>query len=214
VAKVNPTQVAADIVAAFVSNNSLQTSELAAVIETVHAAVEGLQEGTEAAPVVIEAPAPAVSIRKSVTPDYLICLDDGKQFRSLKRHLASLGLTPEQYRAKWSLPSTYPMVAPNYAAQRSALAKANGLGQIRARSVAAPPVSAGASEVTTPASARVGVNEVVAATPASVGTIAAAAPEPPIVAKGKKTKPRIKQVVAPPQVAAKRKPGRPPRAKA
>ena len=212
-AKVNPTEVTAEIVAAFVSNNFLKMGELAAVIETVHAAVKGLQEGTEAAPVVIEAPAPAVSIRKSVTPDYLICLDDGKQFRSLKRHLASLGLTPEQYRAKWSLPSTYPMVAPNYAAQRSALAKANGLGQMRERSVAAPPASAGAIEVTTPAPASIGVNEVVAAPPAKVGAIAATASEPPIVAKGK-TKPRIKQVIAPPQVAVKRKPGRLPGAKA
>jgi len=212
VTKVNPTEVTAEIVAAFVSNNFLKMGELAAVIETVHAAVKRLQEGTEAAPAVIEAPAPAVSIRKSVTPDYLICLDDGKQFRSLKRHLASLGLTPEQYRTKWGLPSTYPMVAQNYAAKRSELAKANGLGQMRARSVAAPPASAGAIEVTTPAPASIGVNEVVAAPPAKVGAIAATASEPPIVAKGKK--PRIKQVVAPPQVAAKRKPVRPPRAKA
>ena len=72
---------------------------------------------------------PAVPIRKSVTPDYLICLEDGKKFKSLRRHLAGLGLTPEQYREKWKLPSDYPMVAPNYAAQRSAMAKQIGLGQ-------------------------------------------------------------------------------------
>jgi hypothetical protein len=74
---------------------------------------------------------PAVPIRKSITPDFLICLDDGKRFKSLRRHLAGLGLTPGQYREKWKLPSDYPMVAPNYAAQRSALAKQIGLGQIR-----------------------------------------------------------------------------------
>jgi predicted transcriptional regulator len=85
-----------------------------------------------------------VSIRKSVTPDYLICLDDGKRFKSLRRHLAILGMTPEQYRAKWNLPGDYPMVASNYAAQRSALAKSIGLGQLRKKPVAA--VSAKADE--------------------------------------------------------------------
>jgi predicted transcriptional regulator len=79
----------------------------------------------------IEVKEPAVPIRKSITPEFLICLDDGKRFKSLPRHLAGLGLTPEQYREKWKLPSDYPMVAPNYAAQRSALAKQIGLGQIR-----------------------------------------------------------------------------------
>ena len=74
---------------------------------------------------------PAVSIRKSITPDYLVCLDDGKKFKSLRRHLATLGLTPDQYRVKWNLPADYPMVAPNYAAQRSELAKKSGLGQMR-----------------------------------------------------------------------------------
>jgi predicted transcriptional regulator len=73
----------------------------------------------------------AVSVRKSITPDHLICLDDGKKFKSLKRHLGSLGMTPDQYRAKWNLPGDYPMVAPNYAAARSALAKGMGLGQKR-----------------------------------------------------------------------------------
>ena len=76
---------------------------------------------------------PAVSIRKSITPDYLICLEDGKKFKSLKRHLGTLGLTPDQYRAKWNLPADYPVVAPNYAATRSALAKAIGLGQMGAK---------------------------------------------------------------------------------
>ena len=73
----------------------------------------------------------AVPIRRSITPDFLICLDDGKRFKSLRRHLTSLGLTPAQYRAKWNLPSDYPMTAPNYAAQRSAIAKTLGLGQLK-----------------------------------------------------------------------------------
>jgi predicted transcriptional regulator len=114
----NPIELAAEIVAAFVSNNSVPTSELSTLIQAVHTAVTGLADGGgESAPPQVEAKAPAVSVRKSVTPDYLICLDDGKQFKSLRRHLAGLGMTPEQYRAKWKLPADYPMVAPNYAAQ-------------------------------------------------------------------------------------------------
>ena len=74
---------------------------------------------------------PAVPIRRSITPDFLICLDDGKRFKSLRRHLTSLGLTPAQYRAKWNLPSDYPMTAPNYAAQQSAIARTLGLGQLK-----------------------------------------------------------------------------------
>ncbi len=89
--------------------------------------------GPDIAPPQVEAKTPAVPIRKSITPDFLICLDDGKRFKSLRRHLAGLGLTPEQYRVKWNLPSDYPMVAPNYAAQRSALAKKIGLGQTRGK---------------------------------------------------------------------------------
>jgi predicted transcriptional regulator len=88
-----------------------------------------------------EQPTPAVSIRKSVTADHLICLDDGKPFKSLKRHLATLGMTPEEYRAKWGLPADYPMVAANYAARRSDLAKSMGLGQSRDK--AAPPAKRG-----------------------------------------------------------------------
>jgi predicted transcriptional regulator len=80
---------------------------------------------------------PAVAIRKSITPDYLICLEDGKRFKSMRRHLALLGMTPEQYRAKWSLLSTYPMAAPNFAARRSAVAKSVGFGQVRQKNVAA-----------------------------------------------------------------------------
>ena len=92
--------------------------------------------GVESSPPTEEQKEPAVSIRKSVTPGYLICLEDGKHFKSLKRHLTAHGLTPEQYRTKWKLPSDYPMVAANYAASRSALAKAIGLGQLRGNAAA------------------------------------------------------------------------------
>jgi predicted transcriptional regulator len=107
-AKLNPVELAAEVVAAFVSNNPLPKSELPALIHALHSAVERLAVGAETAPP--QAKAPAVPIRKSITPDFLICLDDGKRFKSLRRHLAGLGLTPEQYRQKWNLPSDYPMV--------------------------------------------------------------------------------------------------------
>lgn len=121
---------AADIVSAYVRNNSVQASDLPALIHAVHGAL------TRVGPAPVEAPAepakPVVSIKKSVTPDYIICLEDGKRFKSLKRHLrTSYNLSPEQYREKWGLPSDYPMVAPNYAAARSELAKASGLGNQR-----------------------------------------------------------------------------------
>jgi predicted transcriptional regulator len=125
----SPIELASEIVAAFVSNNPLPKGELPTLIQTVHTAVVRLATGPESVPVQVKTP--AVTIRRSITPDFLICLDDGKRFKSLRRHLAGLGLTPEQYREKWKLPSDYPMVAPNYAAQRSALAKQIGLGQIR-----------------------------------------------------------------------------------
>ena len=127
----SPIELAAEIVAAFVANNPLPKGELSSLIQAVHTAVVGLAAGPESAPPQIEVKTPAVPIRKSITPDFLICLDDGKRFKSLRRHLSGLGLTPEQYREKWNLPFDYPMVAPNYAAQRSALAKQIGLGQIR-----------------------------------------------------------------------------------
>jgi predicted transcriptional regulator len=132
-------ELAAEIVAAFVSNNSVPRSQLSALFETVHAAVKGLTEGAAVVPAAIDSPGPAVSIRKSVSADYLICLEDGKRFKSLRRHLNVLGMTPAQYRAKWNLPTDYPMVAANYAAKRSELAKRIGLGQLRKKVVAAPP---------------------------------------------------------------------------
>lgn len=120
----------ADVVAAFVGNNSVPANELPDLIAKVHAALAGL--GNPVPVVEAEALKPAVPVKKSVTPDYIICLDDGKKFKSLKRHLRTqYNLTPDEYRAKWGLPSDYPMVAPNYAATRSNLAKKMGLGQQR-----------------------------------------------------------------------------------
>jgi MucR family transcriptional regulator, transcriptional regulator of exopolysaccharide biosynthesis len=120
--------LSADIVSAYVTHNSVIPGGLPALIESVHSALANL--GSEAVPKT-EVLVPAVPIRKSVTPDFLICLDDGKKFKSLRRHLGTLGMTPDQYRAKWNLPRDYPLVAPNYAATRSALAKKTGLGQLR-----------------------------------------------------------------------------------
>lgn len=125
--------LAAEIVAAYVSNNPIPTSELPALIEAVQIAVRRLATPSESVLSHVDAKAPAVPVRKSVTPDYVICLEDGKKFKSMRRHLAQLGLTPEQYREKWNLPSDYPMVAPNYAAQRSAMAKRIGFGQTRGK---------------------------------------------------------------------------------
>lgn len=128
----------ADIVAAYVSNNSVPVTELSRIIADTHAAVSALQTSV---PTVEEKPAPAVAIKKSVTPDFIICLEDGKKFKSLKRHLATYhDMTPEQYREKWGLPRDYPMVAPNYSAKRSVLAKSTGLG--RKRMVVEEPVPA------------------------------------------------------------------------
>jgi predicted transcriptional regulator len=126
-------EMAAEVVAAFVSNNPLPKSELPALIQRIHDALTRLSMGVEDAAPKEEPKQPAVSIRKSITPEYLICLEDGKKFKSLKRHLRTHGLTPDQYRVKWRLPADYPVVAPNYAATRSALAKAIGLGQLGAK---------------------------------------------------------------------------------
>jgi MucR family transcriptional regulator, transcriptional regulator of exopolysaccharide biosynthesis len=126
-------ELAAEVVAAYVANNPLPRHELPALIAAMKSAIEGLGRGPEGSEPQVEAKPPAVPVRKSITPDYLICLEDGKKFKSLRRHLRLLGLTPEQYREKWNLPAIYPMVAPNYAAKRSALAKKIGLGQKRRR---------------------------------------------------------------------------------
>jgi predicted transcriptional regulator len=121
-------RMTADVVAAYVSNNTLATAQLADVIHAVYNSLRGL-EGQVAEPAA-EPLKPAVPIRKSITPDYLICLEDGKKLKMLKRHLRSTyNMTPDEYRAKWSLPADYPMVAPKYAEQRSEFAKKIGLGR-------------------------------------------------------------------------------------
>jgi predicted transcriptional regulator len=116
-----------EIVAAYVSKNTVPADELPAFIKSVHATLGGFAlDGGVAAP----QRAPAVPVKKSVTPDYIVCLEDGKKLKMLKRYLrARYGLTPEAYRAKWNLPGDYPMVAPSYAARRSAFAKQFGLGK-------------------------------------------------------------------------------------
>ncbi len=120
-------RMTSDVVASYVSNNTVAGDELASVIQTVHESLMDLKNGNPGSG---EAPKPAVSIRKSITPDYIVCLEDGKKLKMLKRYLRTThGMTPEEYRAKWGLPSDYPMVAPNYAAQRSAFAKKIGLGR-------------------------------------------------------------------------------------
>ncbi len=120
----------ADIVSAYVSNNSVPAADLPGLIATTHAAISGL--GAPPAPVVEERPTPIVSIKKSITPEFLICLEDGKNFKSLKRHLrTAYNMSPEDYRTRWGLPADYPMVAPAYAEARSTLAKKMGLGQQR-----------------------------------------------------------------------------------
>src|SRR5215470_16803671 len=125
-------ELTASIVSAYVSNNSVPASDLPALISQVHGALTRIVRGqSEAAS---EARKPAVSVKKSITPEHLVCLEDGKKFKSLKRHLRTrYNLTPEQYREKWGLAPDYPMVAPNYAAARSHLAKQMGLGQQRRR---------------------------------------------------------------------------------
>jgi len=122
----------ANIVSAYLSHNPPPAAEIPNLISQIHAALLRVSTGrSDATP---EPAKPAVSVKKSMTPDYLVCLEDGKRFKSLKRHLRSrYNMTPEQYRDKWGLPADYPMVAPNYAVARSQLAKKMGLGQQRRR---------------------------------------------------------------------------------
>jgi predicted transcriptional regulator len=129
-------ELVVEIVSAYISNNTVATADLPAVISSIHNALTHAGSGAdtkaaEAAPL-----SPAVPIRKSIFPDYIVCLEDGKKLKMLKRHLSTAyNMTPDQYRAKWKLPHDYPMVAPNYAQERSALARSIGLGR---RPVAAP----------------------------------------------------------------------------
>ena len=129
------------IVSAHVGHNNVAQGDLPALIAQVYGALSGLGKAAEStAPA---RPEPAVSIRKSITPDYLICLEDGKKLKMLKRHLTSAyNMTPDEYRQRWGLPADYPMVAPNYAQQRSTLAKTIGLGTRRTEPAVAPAPSA------------------------------------------------------------------------
>jgi predicted transcriptional regulator len=122
----------AEIVSAYVSNNTVASADIPALINQVHTALLRVMSGEAQAS--SEPLKPAVPIKRSINPDFIVCLEDGKKFKSLKRHLRTqYNMTPEQYRDKWSLPADYPMVAPNYAAARSQLAKQMGLGQQRRR---------------------------------------------------------------------------------
>jgi predicted transcriptional regulator len=128
----NNIELAADIVSAYVSNNSVPANDLPQLISEVYNALLRVGSNVVAAPA--EPPKPAIAVKRSVTNDYIICLEDGKKFKSLKRHLRTqYGLSPEEYREKWGLAADYPMVAPNYAKARSNLAKQMGLGQQRRR---------------------------------------------------------------------------------
>jgi predicted transcriptional regulator len=125
-------ELTASIVSSYVSNNSVPSADLPALIGQVHSALVRVTSGY--GEIANEPPRPAVAVKKSVTPDFIVCLEDGKKFKSLRRHLRTqYNMTPEQYREKWGLTSDYPMVAPNYAAARSQLAKQMGLGQQRRR---------------------------------------------------------------------------------
>jgi predicted transcriptional regulator len=130
-------ELTTDLVSAYVANNSVSASDLPKLISSVYAALTDLSAPVPAPEAA--KPAPAVPVKKSITPDYLISLEDGRRYKSLKRHLAGHGLTPAGYRIKWGLPADYPMVAPNYAARRSELARAAGLGRKRTDAPQRPP---------------------------------------------------------------------------
>jgi predicted transcriptional regulator len=137
---INYVKLAADVVSAYLSNNTVAAGDIPALIADIHQALFVAAEGKVEPKV--EALVPAVSIRKSINPDFIVCLEDGRKFKSLKRHLRTqYGISPDDYRAKWGLPADYPMVAPNYAAARSALAKEMGLGQKRRKKAAPAPVA-------------------------------------------------------------------------
>lgn len=132
VANSNFIELTAEIVSAYVSNNTVSAGDIPALINQVHAALSRVSGSPAEIP--SEPLKPAISLKRSITPEYIVCLEDGKKFKSLKRHLRTqYNMTPEQYREKWGLNADYPMVAPNYAAARSQLAKQMGLGQQRRR---------------------------------------------------------------------------------
>ena len=125
-------ELTADIVSAYVSNNTVPAGDIPALINQIHSALMQVSTGRSDSP--NEPLKPAIPVKRSINPDYIVCLEDGKKFKSLKRHLRTqYNMTPEQYRDKWGLAPDYPMAAPNYAAARSQLAKQMGLGQQRRR---------------------------------------------------------------------------------
>jgi predicted transcriptional regulator len=133
-------ELTSHIASAYVGNNSVAAADLPSLIRNIHSALTGVDKPVEAP---VEAKTPAVSIKKSLGDDYLICLEDGRKFKSLKRHLRTkYNLSPDEYRAKWNLPRSYPMVAPAYAAARSNLAKQMGLGQGGRQAAAKAPLKA------------------------------------------------------------------------
>jgi predicted transcriptional regulator len=134
--------LAADIVSAYVSKNSVPVSDLPTLIASVHTSLSNLGQAASVEP---EKLTPLMPIKKTVTPDYLISLEDGRHYKSLKRHLSGRGMTPADYREKWGLPHDYPMVASNYAAKRSELAKSIGLGRKRTEAAAEAAPAAGKS---------------------------------------------------------------------
>lgn len=128
--RIETVELTADIVSAYLSNNHVAVTDLPALIASIHSSLHSLGEPAAASVPDYVALVPAVPIKKSITPEYIICLEDGKQFKSMKRHLATkFGMTPDDYRRKWNLPSDYPMVAQAYAAKRSELALSLGLGR-------------------------------------------------------------------------------------
>ena len=132
-------ELTSEIVSAYVANNKIPSAELPEVIASVHTALRKLDEQKQPEP---EKPTPLMPIKKTITPDYLVSLEDGRRYKSLKRHLSGRGLSPQEYPDKWGLSKDYPMVAPNYAKQRSELAKALGLGQQRRKKAEAEPAPA------------------------------------------------------------------------
>ena len=121
-------RMTAQVVSAYVGNNMLPAAQISEVIKSVYGSLTALE--SDASEAEVEPPKPAVAIRKSITPDFIVCLEDGKKLKMLKRHLrTTYDMTPDEYRAKWNLPPDYPMVAPNYAKQRSEFAKKIGLGR-------------------------------------------------------------------------------------
>lgn len=131
--EVDTLEMTVRIVSAYVGNNSVPTDQVSHVINTIHSSLQELSGAAAESAIPLK---PAVPIRRSITPDYIVCLEDGKKLKMLKRHIRAVyGLTPEEYRAKWGLPADYPMVAPNYARQRSAFAKQIGLGRKKGETV-------------------------------------------------------------------------------